>query len=110
MENRVDNPFQDFIQKTTRMIYPNNIQPFAPSTVMPLYQIIRFANQAAEKKQTVYIEIEKQLPNGNYTSSKVKGVFRSGVNSNRQIAFVSHSDAMLYLLKIEQILSIQLAA
>ncbi|CZQ82573.1 Hypothetical protein Tpal_334 [Trichococcus palustris] len=77
--------------------------------VMPVHQVIRFANQAFEKNKTVCIVIEQKMGPKAYTRSAVTGAFKTGVNTNRQIMFTSSDKKMTYLLIIDQILAIQLA-
>lgn len=78
--------------------------------VMPLYQVIRFVNQAAAKKEPVYITVEKQINKKNFLRFTMKGIFRKAVNQNRQVAFESSDKKTLHLLPVESILSIQLAS
>lgn len=110
MENYFENPFRSFLKEVSQQ--PSSIQsitnPALTETVMPLYQVIRFAHQAYEKNQLVSITIEQQLPNGKYTRSLLKGTFRTRVNQKKQITFYSHNHSVLHLLKVEQVLSIQL--
>lgn len=78
--------------------------------VMPLYQIIRFANQAAEKKQVIYATIEQAATNGKFNRTTLKGRFCSSLNDNRQIIFMTENNNVIYLLKIDQILTIELVS
>ena len=77
--------------------------------VMPLHQVIRFANQAASKKQSVYVTIEQATTNGKFNRTILKGCFRTLLNNNRQITFMSDNNKVMFLLKIDQILAIELA-
>lgn len=83
--------------------------PVLADAVMPLYQVIRFANQAAEKKQTVIITIEQKQADQTYLRSTMKGIFRSGVNRNKQVTFESADRKFLHFFSIEQVLAIQIA-
>lgn len=83
------------------------INPVLTEVVMPLYQVIRFANQAAERKQAVVITVEFKLDDHTYTRSTMKGKFRSSVNKNKQITFESINRKFLHFFNVEQILSIQ---
>lgn len=85
----------------------SNIEIF--DTVMPLHQVIRFANQAAKKNELIYVIVEQQINRKTFQRTKLKGSFRTPVNKNRQIAFESADKKILFLLPIESILSIQLA-
>jgi len=76
--------------------------------VMPLHQVIRFANQAFKKNKVVCIVIEQKLGPKAYTRSAVTGSFKTGVNVNRKIMFTSSDKKMTYLLIVDQILAIQL--
>lgn len=76
--------------------------------VMPLHQVIRFANQAAKKNDAVYVTIEQAATNGKFNRTTLKGRFRSSLNNNRQITFMSDTNNVLYILKIDQILAIEL--
>ena len=80
--------------------------PELSHAVMPLYQIIRFANQAAGLKKKVSITIERKLGHAQYERLELIGTFGSSVNTNKQITFKS-DQGMVYILKIDQILAIQ---
>lgn len=79
-------------------------------TVMPLHQIIRYANQAAQTRTPVYICVEEKRGPKNYQRTVLKGLFRSSVTPARQVMFVPTNRDTLYLLSIDDILSIQKAA
>ena len=103
-----------FLVKDDSKKIKKSIHPYAGSQkdvfdpVMPLHQIILFANQAAFKKNIVSITIEQEINKKAFKRSTLKGVFRSGVNRNRQITFESEDKKLIHLLSIESILSIQL--
>ncbi|WP_373836258.1 hypothetical protein [Jeotgalibaca arthritidis] len=80
--------------------------PELSHAVMPLYQIIRFANQAAGLKKKVSITIERKLGHAQYERLELIGTFGSSVNTNKQITFKA-DQGMVYILKIDQILAIQ---
>ena len=86
---------------------PTSVNPVLTEVVMPLYQVIRFANQAAERKQAVVITVEYKLDDHTYTRSTMQGKFRSSVNKNKQITFESINRKFLHFFNVEQILSIQ---
>ena len=102
-------PVKDDSKKLKDMIYPYaGSQKNVFNSVMPLHQIIFFANQAAFKKNTVSITIEQEINKKAFKRSSIKGMFRTGVNQNRQITFESEDKKLIHLLSIESILSIQL--
>lgn len=76
--------------------------------VMPVHQVIRFANQAFEKNKIVCLVIEQKIGPKAYTRSAVTGSFKTGVTVNRRIMFTSLDKKMTYLLIVDQILAIQL--
>lgn len=78
--------------------------------VMPLHQVIRYANQAAKTRTPVYICVEEELAPKRYQRTVLKGHFRSSVTPARQIMFVPSNQDILHLLSIDAILSIQKAA
>ena len=84
-----------------------SVNPVLTEVVMPLYQVIRFANQAAERKQAVVITVEYKLDDHTYTRYTMQGKFRSSVNKNKQITFESINRKFLHFFNVEQILSIQ---
>lgn len=76
--------------------------------VMPLHQVIRFANQAFENHTPVYVVIEEKHGPKSYTRTLVWGIFNSHVTPKRQIMFTTADKKVTYLLNINQVLSIQL--
>lgn len=114
MENNHSRHFRPVTKQFTRSTREqqkkvHSIQPELIDSVMPLYQIIRFANQASKHRLKVYTTIEFKRTNGSYTRKTFKGVFRSLVNENRQIVFETSNPNITYILSIEQLLAIQLA-
>lgn len=114
MENNYNRHFRPVIKPFTRSTKEQqkevrSIHPELIDSVMPLYQIIRFANQASKNRLIVYATIEFKRANGSYTQKTFKGVFRSLVNENRQIVFETNNPNITYILSIEQLLAIQLA-
>lgn len=77
--------------------------------VMPLHQIIRYANHASRNRTPVYICVEEEVSPHRYQRKVLKGVFRSPVTNNRQIMFLPINKDILYLLSIDDILSVQKA-
>lgn len=76
--------------------------------VMPIHQVVRFANQAFENHMPVYVVIEEKHGPKSYTRTLVWGSFNSRVTSKRQIMFTTADKKVTYLLNISQILVIQL--
>lgn len=76
--------------------------------VMPIHQVIRFANQAFENNHPVYVVIEEKHGPKSYTRSLVWGSFNSHVTPKRQIMFTTADKKVTYLLNISQVLAIQL--
>ncbi|HJB24142.1 MAG TPA: hypothetical protein H9946_08315 [Candidatus Jeotgalibaca pullicola] len=109
MENYYDNHFlsAEGSRSTLQSALPVSIHSELTNSVMPLYQIIRFANQAAINKKKVSITIEKKLGHNQYTRQLLTGTFNSKLNKNKQIAFKTAENDMVHLLKIDQILAIQ---
>ena len=76
--------------------------------VMPIHQVIRFANQAFENNNPVYVVIEEKHGPKSYTRSLVWGSFNSRVTPKRQIMFTTADKKVTYLLNISQVLAILL--
>jgi hypothetical protein len=76
--------------------------------VMPIHQVVRFANQAFENHTPVYVVIEEKLGPKSYTRTLVWGKFNSRVTPKRQVMFTTADKKVTYLLNISQILAIQL--
>jgi hypothetical protein len=76
--------------------------------VMPLHQVIRFANQAYENHKPVYAVIEEKHGPKSYTRTLVWGIFSSRVTPKRQVMFTTADKKVTYLLNVSQILAIQL--
>lgn len=113
MENYYNAYTKPMVQPVGTHIHKRHVDPIYPALtdfVMPLYQVIRFANQAAEKRQRVVITVENKIDNHTFTRSTIQGVFRSGVSQNKQVTFESADGKFLHFFKIEQILSIQFIA
>ncbi|MGP6138753.1 MULTISPECIES: hypothetical protein [unclassified Jeotgalibaca] len=114
MENYYNEHSRPTLLKSGNILHNKNNEtthadPVLTEAVMPLYQVIRFANQAAERKQTVLITVEHKLGKNAYTRSTMKGMFRSGVNQNKQVTFESFNRKFLHFFNIDQILAIQIA-
>lgn len=76
--------------------------------VMPIHQVVRFANQAYENHKPVYAVIEEKQGPKSYTRTLVWGIFNSRVTPKRQVMFTTADKKVTYLLNISQILAIQL--
>lgn len=76
--------------------------------VMPIHQVVRFANQAFENHIPVYAVIEEKQGPKVYTRTLVWGIFNSRVTPKRQVMFTTADKKVTYLLHISQILAIQL--
>lgn len=76
--------------------------------VMPIHQVVRFANQAFENRTAVYVVIEEKHGPKSYTRTLVWGSFKSRVTPKRQVMFTTADKKVTYLLNISQILAIQL--
>ncbi|PTQ86406.1 hypothetical protein C8U37_101247 [Trichococcus patagoniensis] len=76
--------------------------------VMPIHQVVRFANQAFENNTPVYVVIEEKQGPKAYTRTLVWGKFNSRVTLKRQVMFTTADKKVTYLLNISQILAIQL--
>ena len=76
--------------------------------VMPIHQVVRFANQAFENHTPVYVVIEEKQGPKSYTRTLVWGKFNSRVTPKRQVMFTTADKKVTYLLNISQILAIQL--
>ena len=111
MENYYTNHLPFKLTNEPNKFFPSKqeSQPSLMDKVMPLHQVIRFANQAASKKQSVYVTIEQATTNRKFNRTILKGRFRTSLNNNRQITFTSDNNKVMYLLKIDQILAIELA-